>query len=190
MGPPLCAQRSATHVSGTTVNQCSRAHVRSPHARNRDGAIGFQYRPWLVLPRRTVELPAGPLAISRGAFFPSLLHAANATSPVTLANFPRDTVAMNLPWELTLASSMSATVRSSVGSRPRAGGSWKPSPSGKSEWCDCSSRQPFQTPNRGRAGTKRKRILVPLNGEKPETRNPKPEIRTRNPKPETNSNER
>jgi hypothetical protein len=57
-------------------------------ARNRDGTIVFQFRPWLVLPRRTVELPAGPLAISRGAFFPSLLHAANATGPVTLAIFP------------------------------------------------------------------------------------------------------
>lgn len=57
-------------------------------AQNQDRAIVFQFRPWLVLPRRTVELPAGPLAISRGAFFPSLLHTANVTEPVTLCIFP------------------------------------------------------------------------------------------------------
>lgn len=43
-------------------------------ARTPDGTICFSFRPWLILSRRTVQLPAGTLAISNGIFFPSLLH--------------------------------------------------------------------------------------------------------------------
>lgn len=41
--------------------------------RSSDGVVQFKYRPWLVLPSRTVQLPTGRLAISKGVFFPSLL---------------------------------------------------------------------------------------------------------------------
>jgi hypothetical protein len=43
-------------------------------ARSSDGTICFSFRPWLILPRRAVQLPKGTLAISKGIYFPSLLH--------------------------------------------------------------------------------------------------------------------
>jgi len=43
--------------------------VRSP-----DGTICFSFRPWLILSRRTIQLPTGTLALSKGIYFPSLLH--------------------------------------------------------------------------------------------------------------------
>ena len=43
-------------------------------ARSSDGTVCFSFRPWLILPRRTIQLPAGTLAISKGIYFPSLLH--------------------------------------------------------------------------------------------------------------------
>ena len=52
--------------------------VRSP-----DGAICFSFRPWLILSRRTIHLPAGTLAISKGIYFPSLLHSTDAADSST-----------------------------------------------------------------------------------------------------------
>ena len=46
--------------------------VRGP-----DGAVHFRYRPWLILPRRSIPLPKGAFAISRGILFPSLLYREN-----------------------------------------------------------------------------------------------------------------
>jgi hypothetical protein len=42
--------------------------------RGLDGKVHFSFRPWLILPQRSVALPAGSLAISRGIYYPSLLH--------------------------------------------------------------------------------------------------------------------
>lgn len=49
-------------------------------SRGADGVIRFHYRPWLILTIRVLELPSGPIAISKGAFFPSLLHSLDGTS--------------------------------------------------------------------------------------------------------------
>lgn len=46
--------------------------VRDPR-----GAVTFSYRPWLVLPRRSVTLPSGDVTIAKGILFPSLLHSLN-----------------------------------------------------------------------------------------------------------------
>jgi hypothetical protein len=46
--------------------------VRDPR-----GAVIFSYRPWLVLPRRSVTLPSGGVSIAKGFLFPSLLHSSN-----------------------------------------------------------------------------------------------------------------
>lgn len=39
-----------------------------------DGCVSFRYRPWLILPKRIIQLPPGKLSISTGVFFPSVLH--------------------------------------------------------------------------------------------------------------------
>jgi len=52
--------------------------VRSP-----DGTSCFSFRPWLILSRRTVQLPAGTLAISKGIYFPSLLHSPETADSCT-----------------------------------------------------------------------------------------------------------
>ena len=41
--------------------------------RNEDGNLWFSYRPWLVLPRRSVQLPPARHAIGRGLLHPGLL---------------------------------------------------------------------------------------------------------------------
>lgn len=42
--------------------------------RTEEGNVAFIYRPWLVMPRRSVAIPPGSVAISKGLLFPSLLH--------------------------------------------------------------------------------------------------------------------
>jgi hypothetical protein len=42
-------------------------------SRAADGTLQFIYRPWLILSTRTVALPAGTLALSKGLLYPSLL---------------------------------------------------------------------------------------------------------------------
>jgi hypothetical protein len=43
-------------------------------ARTAEGNTVFLYRPWLVMPRRSIAIPSGGVAISKGLLFPSLLH--------------------------------------------------------------------------------------------------------------------
>ncbi len=54
-----------------------------------DGAGGwvFLYRPWLVLPRRSVALPPGEMAVLKGAVSPLLVRH-GALRPQTLMRFP------------------------------------------------------------------------------------------------------
>ncbi len=51
------------------------------------GAWIFRYRPWLILPRRSVQLPAGEMAVLRGALSPLLVRH-GALRPQTLMRFP------------------------------------------------------------------------------------------------------
>ena len=44
-----------------------------------DGALHFSYRPWMILPRRTVRLPEGTFALAKGLLYPSLLHGAEGS---------------------------------------------------------------------------------------------------------------
>lgn len=59
---------TARRIDGVPVRTYGRLR-RAP-----DEAPIFSYRPWLVLPRRSLRLPADGLAIGRGLLFPSLLH--------------------------------------------------------------------------------------------------------------------
>jgi hypothetical protein len=45
-------------------------------ARSADGAITFTYRPWLVLPSRSITVPAQDAALAKGLLFPSIVHRA------------------------------------------------------------------------------------------------------------------
>ena len=56
-------------------------------ALNPAGKLVFSYRPWLVLPQRTVELPEGRYAIGRGFFHPELLVEEDGSWPDVI-NFP------------------------------------------------------------------------------------------------------
>ena len=51
------------------------------------GAWIFRYRPWLVLPRRSVALPPGEMAVLKGALSPLLVRH-GALRPQTLMRFP------------------------------------------------------------------------------------------------------
>jgi hypothetical protein len=42
--------------------------------KNAEGKWTFHFRPWLVLPKRTLELPSGAYAVGNGLFYPVLLH--------------------------------------------------------------------------------------------------------------------
>jgi hypothetical protein len=46
--------------------------------RTDDDKIEFCYRPWLVLPQRSLRVPEGELAITKGVFFPSVRHRASS----------------------------------------------------------------------------------------------------------------
>lgn len=75
---PWRARRLATpteahaFVARKTAGVPARTYGRITRAT--DGSIGFSFRPWLILPRRTIQISAGALAISKGLYFPSLLH--------------------------------------------------------------------------------------------------------------------
>lgn len=45
--------------------------------RGSKGEVKFAYRPWLILPERSITLPAGSVAVAKGILFPSLLHASD-----------------------------------------------------------------------------------------------------------------
>ena len=42
--------------------------------RNEQGELSFRYRPWLVLPERTLVLPAGTYEAGRGLFYSEILR--------------------------------------------------------------------------------------------------------------------
>ena len=46
--------------------------------RGETGEVTFAYRPWLVLPERTMRVGPGSVAVAKGVLFPSLLHATEA----------------------------------------------------------------------------------------------------------------
>jgi hypothetical protein len=57
--------------------------------RNEQGQLALEYRPWLLLPRRTLTLPAGNYAVGRGLFYPEIMRVENGTSKTLLILSPR-----------------------------------------------------------------------------------------------------
>jgi MFS family permease len=52
--------------------------------RNGQGELVFSYRPWLVLPRRTLVLPAGPYEAGRGLFYSEILRVEGSSTRTVL----------------------------------------------------------------------------------------------------------
>jgi hypothetical protein len=65
------------------------APVRTLGKLEKSGAakLMFRYRPWLILPERTVELPDGRYAFGRGVIYPALIHL-SPDGERDLASFP------------------------------------------------------------------------------------------------------
>ncbi len=56
--------------------------------READETVRFRYRPWLILRERSIALPQGARAISKGAIFPALIQSAQGGAFTALVNFP------------------------------------------------------------------------------------------------------
>lgn len=52
-----------------------------------NGEFEFRYRPWLILPRKTIKLPNTNLAVGNGFLFPIMLREENGKE-IALVNFP------------------------------------------------------------------------------------------------------
>ena len=84
---PWRARRLATPTAAHVfvvrriANVPSRTYGRITRAP--DGTIHFGFRPWLVFSHRTIKLPAGTLALSKGVYFPSLLHSYKSSGTFT-----------------------------------------------------------------------------------------------------------
>ncbi len=76
---PWCARKQAnpqephSFLSRSIDNVPVRTYGRI--TRSSDQTLIFTYRPWLVLPKCTVTIPAGKFSLSKGLLFPSLNHA-------------------------------------------------------------------------------------------------------------------
>jgi len=57
---------SGKEVAGAPVRTYGRV------ARGEDGKLWFRFRPWLVMPEKLAKLPDVPLAVGRGAFYPTV----------------------------------------------------------------------------------------------------------------------
>ena len=58
-------------------------------SRNEAGRLVLKYRPWLVLPERTLILPEGKYFVGKGAFFTEIPHAVDDDTKTALLLPPR-----------------------------------------------------------------------------------------------------
>lgn len=58
-------------------------------SRNPAGRLVLDYRPWLILPRRTLELPEGNYAVGRGAIFSEIVQVEGDSAKTVLLLPPR-----------------------------------------------------------------------------------------------------
>jgi hypothetical protein len=74
-----------------TARTLNDAPIRTYGRLNTDaeGRRVFEYRPWLVLPLRTVELPAGHYAVGRGILYPELMKVEGDTTKTLFILPPR-----------------------------------------------------------------------------------------------------
>jgi hypothetical protein len=69
-----------------TARQIEKTPVRTYGRLRRDeqGRLVLRYRPWLVLPARTLALPAGRYVVGRGLFYPEIRRLEGREEPAQL----------------------------------------------------------------------------------------------------------
>jgi fumarate reductase subunit D len=72
---------TAREIERTPIRSCGKL------VKTAEGTLEFRYRPWLILPKRSVKLPANNLAIGNGFMYPVMLREADGKETVLL-NFP------------------------------------------------------------------------------------------------------
>jgi hypothetical protein len=72
---------TACKIERTPARSCGRL------VKTATGELQFQYRPWLILPRKTVKVPNTNLSVGNGFLFPILQREADGNETV-LINFP------------------------------------------------------------------------------------------------------
>jgi len=72
---------TAREIERTPIRSCGKL------VKTAEGTLEFRYRPWLILPRRTVKLPVNHLAVGNGFMYPVMLREADGKETVLL-NFP------------------------------------------------------------------------------------------------------
>jgi hypothetical protein len=58
-------------------------------SRGPQGELILSYRPWLILPRRTLTLPPGKYAVGRGLFYSEIIECDDNSAPPVMTLPPR-----------------------------------------------------------------------------------------------------
>ena len=74
---------TARRIQKVPVRTCGRVR------RDEQGRLVFEYRPWLVLPKRTLVLPEGDFSVGRGLLYPEVLHLKDGVAKRVLTLPPR-----------------------------------------------------------------------------------------------------
>jgi hypothetical protein len=74
---------TARRIQKVPVRTCGRVR------RDEQGRLVFEYRPWLVLPKRTLVLPEGDFSVGRGLLYPEVLHLKDGVAQRVLTLPPR-----------------------------------------------------------------------------------------------------
>lgn|SRR6185503_355623 len=74
---------TARRIAKVPVRTCGRVR------RDEQGRLLFEYRPWLVLPKRTLILPEGDFSVGRGLLYPQVLHLKDGVARTVLTLPPR-----------------------------------------------------------------------------------------------------
>ncbi len=74
---------TARRIEKVPVRTCGRVR------RDEQGRLVFEYRPWLILPKRTLVLPEGDFSVGRGLLNPEVLHLKDGVAKRVLTLPPR-----------------------------------------------------------------------------------------------------
>ncbi|HEU0009054.1 MAG TPA: hypothetical protein VFT34_04475 [Verrucomicrobiae bacterium] len=74
---------TARRIQKVPVRTCGRVR------RDEQGRLVFEYRPWLILPKRTLVLPEGDFSVGRGMLYPEVLHLKDGVAKRVLTLPPR-----------------------------------------------------------------------------------------------------
>jgi hypothetical protein len=81
--PKGCRAFTARRIEKVPVRTCGKVR------RDEQGRLVLEYRPWLVLPKRTLVLPEGDYSVGRGLVYPEVLHLKGGVAKPLLTLPPR-----------------------------------------------------------------------------------------------------